>query len=133
VGPGLGSLSRLSDARSRSISPENRDGSVGRGGRATEGTGAECARELGEKWKVSPSIEILPGETLELADIKDQGVIQQIWMAPLGNVKLRNLILTFTWDDQEHPTCVCKSGPWLQLLLGNAVSQPGSNFPEESR
>jgi len=104
VGPGLGSLSRLSDARSRSISPENRDGSVGRGGRATEGTGAECARELGEKWKVSPSIEILPGETLELADIKDQGVIQQIWMAPLGNVKLRNLILTFTWDDQEHPS-----------------------------
>lgn len=104
LGMDLGNLSRLSNAETRSISPENRDGSVGGGGMATEGTGAECARELGAGWKISPSIEILPGETLVLADIEGEGAIQQIWMAALGNAKLRNLILRMTWEDQEHPS-----------------------------
>lgn len=104
LGMGLGNLSRLSNAQSRSISPENIDGAVGGGGRAASGTGAECARELGRGWKVSPSIEILPGETLEIANVDGQGAIQQIWMAALGNGKLRNLILRMYWDEQEHPS-----------------------------
>src|SRR5215212_9081556 len=36
---------------------------------ATKGTGAIPARELGQGWKVSPSIEIAGGETVTLADI----------------------------------------------------------------
>jgi len=104
LGMDLGNLSRLSNAKSRSISPENRDGSAGAGGMATEGTGAECARELGKGWKVSPSIEILPGETTTLADIEGPGAIQQIWMTAAGNASLRNLILRITWEDQEHPS-----------------------------
>ncbi len=55
---GPGSLARLSDAQSRSISPENFDGAKGGGGRATEGTGAGGAAHLGNGWKVSPSVEI---------------------------------------------------------------------------
>ena len=55
LGLHLGNLSRLSKAKSRSISPENFDGSAGGGGRATEGTGAQCARDLGPGWKISPS------------------------------------------------------------------------------
>ncbi|MCA9434010.1 MAG: hypothetical protein KC940_26040, partial [Candidatus Omnitrophica bacterium] len=50
----LGNLSRLSDAKSRSISPENLTGEKGKGGMATEGTGKECARDLGRGWKISP-------------------------------------------------------------------------------
>lgn len=62
-GPGLdlGDLSRLSDARKRSINPEDFDGAVGDGGRATEVTSASPARSLGQRWKISPSIEIAPG------------------------------------------------------------------------
>ena len=56
----LGNLYRLSDAKSRSISPENFTGEPGKGGMATEGTGASCARDLGQGWKISPSIEIAP-------------------------------------------------------------------------
>ena len=60
--PGLTSdmsnLFRLSDAQSRSISPENFTGEKGKAGMATEGTGKSCARELGQGWKVSPSIYI---------------------------------------------------------------------------
>ena len=40
LGMGLGNLSRLSRAKTRSISPENFTGEKGKGGMATEGTGA---------------------------------------------------------------------------------------------
>jgi hypothetical protein len=46
LGMNLGNLSRLSDAQTRSISPENYDGAKGRGGMATEGTGAIHARGM---------------------------------------------------------------------------------------
>ena len=49
LGMHLGNLSRLSPAKTRSISPENFDGAKGGGGRATEGTGAMAARDLGVK------------------------------------------------------------------------------------
>ena len=47
LGVGLGSLWRLADAETRSISPENFSGAKGAGGMATEGTGADYARDLG--------------------------------------------------------------------------------------
>ena len=61
LGVGLGNLSRLSQARTRSICPRTSPGEKGKGGMATEGTGAGCARDLGQGWKVSPSIEIAAG------------------------------------------------------------------------
>ena len=54
----LGNLSLLSNAKTRSISPENYTGEKGKGAMATEGTGAKCARELGRGWKISPSVVI---------------------------------------------------------------------------
>ena len=60
------SLASLRAVQTRSISPENFDGSVGGGGRATEGTGAEAARDLGQGWKVSPSVDVKAGETFTL-------------------------------------------------------------------
>ena len=47
-------IARLRDVTTRSISPENLDGGKGGGGRASEGTGAYAARDLGPGWKVSP-------------------------------------------------------------------------------
>jgi hypothetical protein len=70
VGSGMGDLSRLSHAKSRSISPENLTGEKGKGGMATEGTGAKAARDLGQGWKISPSVRIKPGETFELGTIR---------------------------------------------------------------
>ncbi|MHC4585052.1 MAG: hypothetical protein ACYS3N_11005, partial [Planctomycetota bacterium] len=60
---GLGNLARLSSAKTRSVSPENFTGEKGKGGMATEGTGKNAARELGQTWKVSPSVRINPGQT----------------------------------------------------------------------
>ena len=98
----LGNLSRLSNAKSRSISAENFAGEKGAGGMATEGTGAECAKDLGQGWKVSPSVEVAPGQTFELADIEGPGAIQQIWICPTGN--WRHSILRFYWDGEPEPS-----------------------------
>jgi hypothetical protein len=48
LGLNLGSLSRLSHAKTRSISAENFTGEKGKGGMAVEGRGAEHARDLGQ-------------------------------------------------------------------------------------
>ena len=64
----LGTLPLLSDAKTRSISPENFTGEKGKGGMATEGTGAHPARELGQGWKVSPSVRIKAGTTFVMGE-----------------------------------------------------------------
>ena len=112
LGLHLGNLSRLSDAKTRSISPENFTGAPGRGGRATEGTGASPARSLGQGWKVSPSIDIAPGTTAVLADIEGAGALQHIWMTIRGG-RWRFLILRLFWDDQQTPSVECPVGDFF--------------------
>jgi Protein of unknown function (DUF2961) len=111
LGSHLGNISRLSNAVSRSISPENFTGEKGKGGMATEGRGANCARDLGLGWKISPSIEIQPGECREIANIDGFGAIQQIWMTPGGNWRFS--ILRIYWDDQEQPSVECPIGDFF--------------------
>src|SRR3954452_17097693 len=91
LGVGLSNVWRFADAETRSISPENFTGEKGAGGMATEGTGAAYARDLGQGWKISPSVAIAPGETFVLADIEGSGTIQHIWLTPTGG--WRNQIL----------------------------------------
>ena len=134
LGTHIGNLSRLSDAQSRSISPENFSGEKGRGGMATEGTGANCARDLGQGWKVSPSVRIEAGRTFELADIAGPGAIQQIWMTPTGD--WRSSILRIYWDDQEQPSVECPVGDFFASGWGRFAQfsslavcvNPGSAF-----
>ena len=103
LGMSLGTLSRLSKAQTRSISPENFSGAKGEGGKATEGTGADAARELGQGWKVSPSIHLQGSRTVTLADIEGPGAIQHIWLTVHPDA-WRKLVLRFFWDDEETPS-----------------------------
>jgi hypothetical protein len=107
----MGNLYRLSNASTRSISPENFKGEVGQGGMATEGTGADAARDLGVGWKISPSIKIAPGECRILAEIDGPGAIQHIWMTPTGI--WRHLILRIYWDNNEYPSVECPVGDFF--------------------
>lgn len=102
LGMSLGNLSRLSDAETRSISAENFTGEKGRGGMATEGTGASPARDLGRGWKVSSSVDVGPKETFTLADIEGSGAIQHFWITTHKD-NWRSLILRFFWDGDEAP------------------------------
>jgi hypothetical protein len=134
LGMNLGNLSRLSNAKSRSISPENFTGEKGKGGMATEGTGAKPARDLGQGWKISPSVRIQPGETFEIADIKGQGAIQQMWLTPTGHWRFS--ILRIYWDDSETPAVECPVGDffacgWQKYAQVSSLAvcvNPGSAF-----
>lgn len=74
---GLNSLYKLSDSKTRLISPENFTGEKGKGGMATldEGSAAKAARKLGQGWKVNPFIHKQLGETFTLGEINGSGVI----------------------------------------------------------
>jgi len=134
LGMNLGNLSRLSKAQTRSISPENFTGEKGKGGMATEGTGKHCARELGQGWKVSPSVVIPAGQTFVLADIEGSGAVQQIWMTPTGIWRFS--ILRIFWDDQEQPSVECPVGDFFGMGWGTYAPirslpvcvNPGSAF-----
>ena len=69
---------------------------------AVEGSGAHAARDLGQGWKVSPSIHIAPGETALLADIAGVGAIQHIWITTHPK-NWRRLVLRMYWDGDERP------------------------------
>lgn len=99
----LAGLTCLADAKTRSISPENFHGEKGKGGMAVEGTGKECARGLGQGWKISPSVEIPGKGTLILADIQGSGIIQHIWLT-CPHEDWRSLVLRFYWDAEEAPS-----------------------------
>jgi hypothetical protein len=132
LGLHLGNLSRLSSARTRSLSPENFTGEPGQGGMATDGTGASAARDLGQGWKLSPSIKIQPGEVREIAAIDGPGAIQQIWMTPTGTWRF----LRIYWDDQEQPSVECPVGDFFAAGWGKFAPvsslaicvNPGSAF-----
>jgi hypothetical protein len=130
----LGNLSRLSHAKTRSISPENFTGEKGKGGMATEGTGANAARDLGQGWKISPSIRIASKQTFTLADIQGSGAIQHIWMTPTGN--WRYSILRMYWDGETQPSVEAPVGDFFasgwgkyaQLSSQPVCVNPGSAF-----
>lgn len=132
----MGNLYRLSDARTRSISPENPTGEPGKGGMATleNGTAAHAARELGQGWKVNPYIHIKPGETVTLANITGPGAIQHIWMTPTGN--WRYSIIRFYWDDETTPSVEVPVGDFFCMGWGSYAQvnslavcvNPGSAF-----
>ncbi len=131
---GMGNLSRLSRAKTRSISPENFTGEKGKGGMATEGTGANAARELGQGWKISPSITIASKQVFTLAEIQGPGAIQHIWMTPSGN--WRYAILRIYWDGEREPSVevpvgdffACGWGRYAQVSSLAVCVNPGSAF-----
>jgi hypothetical protein len=115
----MGNLYRLSNAETRSISPENFTGEKGKGGMATleEGSAAKAAAELGQGWKVNPYINIKANETFVLAEIEGEGVIQHIWMTPAGDY--RGNIIRFYWDGEETPSVEAPVGHFFASGWGS--------------
>ena len=120
----MGNLYRLSDAKTRSISPENFSGEKGKAGMADPASkekpntanAAGAARDLGQGWKVNPFIRIKPGETFTLADIEGPGAIQHIWMTPAG--KWRYNILRIYWDGETDPSVEVPVGDFFGMGWG---------------
>ena len=131
---GMNNLYRMSNAQTRSISPENFTGEKGKGGMATEGTGKIPSKDLGIGWKVSPSVKIAAGTTFTLGEISGSGAIQHIWMTPTGN--WRNSILRVYWDDEKEPSIESPVGDFFCMGWGKYAPitslavcvNPGSAF-----
>ncbi len=134
VDANLGNIYKLSDAKTRSISPENFNGEKGKGGMAIKGTGLSPSRDLGKTWKVSPSVVIKSKTTFTVAEIDGSGSIQHIWMTPTGN--WRYSILRFYWDDETTPSVEVPVGDFFGMGWGkysplNSLAvcvNPGSAF-----
>ncbi|WP_342645448.1 glycoside hydrolase family 172 protein [Mucilaginibacter sp. CSA2-8R] len=139
----MGTLSKISDAQTRSISPENFTGAKGKGGMADPvkdkgkrnvTNSAFQTRDLGLGWKVNPFIIVDPKETLTIAEIDGQGAIQHIWMTPTGNWRFS--ILRFYWDDEKTPSIEVPVGDffgmgWNEYAPLNSLAvtvNPGSSF-----
>ena len=121
---GLQSLARRSSRVSRSISAENPTGEKGRGGMATEGTGAQAAGDLGRGWKISPSIRIAPGETAVLGEIEGPGVITHVWCTTAPHRAWRGTVLRMSWDGADAPA--------VEVPLGDFFCQGWNTFSQVS-
>jgi len=138
----MGNIYRLSNAQTRSISPENFTGEKGKGGIANpvdkdkpnQANAFNAARDLGQGWKVNPYIRIQPGETFTLAEINGPGAIQHIWMTPTGNWRFS--IIRIYWDDETEPSVECPIGDFFCMGWGEYAPlsslavcvNPGSAF-----
>ena len=139
----LGNLSRMSDAKTRSISPENYTGAKGRGGMADPkadsgkrnvANAAHAAEDLGLGWKVNPFIVVSPGETITIASIDGPGALQHIWMTPTGNWRFS--VLRFYWDDETQPSIEVPVGDFFGMAFNEYAAlnslpvtvNPGSAF-----
>ena len=116
LGMGMANLARLSHAKTRSISAENMTGEKGKGGMATTGTGANAARELGQTWKISPSVDIPSKQVFTIAEIQGPGAIEHIWMTPAGNFRFS--ILRIYWDGEREPSVEVPVGDFFATGLG---------------
>lgn len=138
----MGSLTRLSNAKSRSISPENFTGEKGKGGMAdvkdkdlpNVANASRAARDLGKGWKVNPYIIVNSKQIITIAEMEGPGAIQQIWMTPTGNWRFS--ILRIYWDDEKEPSVECPVGDFFasaynqyaQLSSLAVCVNPGSAF-----
>jgi hypothetical protein len=122
---GLGNLSRLSKAKTRSISAENFTGEKGKAGMATTGAGEKSGRELGQGWKISPCVRIAKKTVFTMAEINGSGAIQHIWMTPSGN--WRFTIMRIYWDGESEPSVEVPVGDFFGNGWGSFA--PISSLP----
>ena len=139
----MGNLYRLSNAKTRSISPENFTGEKGKGGMADPvkdkdkrniANAAYPARDLGQTWKVNTYIKIAGGEVFTIAEMDGPGAIQHIWMTPTGN--WRSTIIRIYWDGETTPSVEAPVGDFFCMGWGQYAPlsslavcvNPGSAF-----
>ena len=130
----------LSDAKSRSISPENRTGAKGAGAQTelADGSAGHAARDLGKGWKVNPYLNIDGGTTVTLGETDGPGIVNHIWMTLGGEAEYRSAILRIYWDGETTPSVEVPVGDFFASGWGRGAEptidsavvavNPGSGF-----
>ncbi|MDD5705603.1 MAG: DUF2961 domain-containing protein [Kiritimatiellae bacterium] len=123
---GLGTIARLCDARTRSITAENVYGEKGRGGMAEVSDQpqrdvvrigqrwerCEWATDMGRRWKVRPCITIPARSVVTIMDVDGPGVIQHMWFT-LSKTHYRDIILRIYWDGETEPSVEAPIGDFF--------------------
>jgi hypothetical protein len=129
---GLGSLPLLSDAQTRSISPENPTGGKGQGARIVPKLGdpeqpyANLFAHLGPGWKTRPFLTLEAAKTRTVMDVQGPGVIQHIWMVA-DESHWRSCVLRFYWDDETTPSIETPLGDFF--AIGHGKFAPVNSIP----
>jgi len=123
----LGSIMKLSNAVTRSITAENVYGEKGKGGMADLTTEPQaeverigqkwdgpnpCARDLAKTWKIRPCITLTKQSTSTIMDVAGPGVIQHIWIT-VDPKRYRDLILRMYWDGEDAPSVEAPVGDFF--------------------
>jgi hypothetical protein len=95
-------ITRLSDAKSRSICGENPDGAKGSAAQEVPDEKSPASM-LGKGWKVKPCLILLKGSRTTVADIEGPGAITHIWMTSWPHA-YRDLIIRMYWDGEDIPS-----------------------------
>ena len=128
---GLGHLHVLNKEEFRSISAENPDGAKGGGAKAEIDAPNNAAALLGKGWKVRPCINLKPGETVTLADIKGSGMIRHMWIT-VDPKAYRACVLRIYWDGEDTPSVETPLGDFFcnpHGIRANVNSAPISVNP----
>jgi hypothetical protein len=125
LGMGLGNISRLSKAKTRTINAENFTGEKGKAGMSVDGASVNCAVDLGRGWKVSPCVPLKGQSTFTLAEIEGPGAVQHMWMTCAPGL-WRNLILRIYWDGEANPSVEVPLGDffcsgWCERSIVNSL------------
>lgn len=104
--------------QTRWISPENREGAPGQGGRENQGA------------KGHPFDSLPAGQSLVLGEIAGPGVIRRIWMtvSDRSAVMLRSLRLDVFWDGATRPAVSAPLGDFFGAALGQLVPFENAMF-----
>ena len=65
---------------------------------------------------MNPYVHIEPGTTFTLANIEDSGIINHIWMTPVGDYRL--MILRFFWDGETEASVEVPVGDFFAAGWG---------------
>ncbi|MFC2950544.1 glycoside hydrolase family 172 protein [Marinicaulis aureus] len=96
---------------SRSITFENPTGEKGKGGKAASG--------LGVGRKGAPLHVLMPGEEIELANVKGPGCFRHIWVTTMPDpVLLRGVTIRVYWEKQQHPSIEAPIGDFFGFAHG---------------
>ena len=140
-GQSLGTLDRLSPAKTRLITAENVYGRKGAGGRAEVTAQPQedvveigqrwdgpnlCARELGVRYKVRPAITLPAGQKTTIMDVDGPGYVQHVWIT-VDSKRFRDLILRIHWDGEATPSVEAPIGDFFCNGFNTAV--PVNSMP----
>ncbi|MFQ3549210.1 MAG: glycoside hydrolase family 172 protein [Armatimonadota bacterium] len=113
----LSNVTKVTNAKTRSISAENPKGEKGKGAMA-DPKGEGPARRLGKGWKVSPCITLPPNSKTTIAEIEGPGTIRHIWIT-VYEIAYKNCILRMWWDNEDTPSVEVPLGDFFCCGNGN--------------